>query len=333
MSILIIAEAGVNHNGNLDLARELISVASASGADFVKFQTFSADKLVTRYAQKAKYQRTESSDIESQYEMLKKLELSSSQLIELMQYADSVGIKLISTAFDSESADTLLELGQTIFKIPSGEITNLPYLRHVGSFRKSILLSTGMSDMQEISNAVDVLVESGTSKSDITVLHCTSAYPAPYSDVNLLAINTIRNTLEIAVGYSDHSLGIEVAISAAALGAAVIEKHFTVDKSLPGPDHKASLDPKELTQMVLSIRNIELALGNETKSISQSEVANRDVIRKSIVAKAPILKGEMFTINNLTTKRPGNGISPFMWDSIVGKFASRDYLIDEQIEE
>lgn len=331
MSILIIAEAGVNHNGNLDLARELISVASASGADFVKFQTFSADKLVTRYAQKAKYQITESSDIESQHEMLKKLELSSSQLIELMQYADSVGIKLISTAFDSESADTLLELGQTIFKIPSGEITNLPYLRHVGSFRKSILLSTGMSDMQEIRNAVDVLVESGTSKSDITVLHCTSAYPAPYPEVNLNAMQTIRDSLEIAVGYSDHTLGIEVAIAAAALGARVIEKHFTLNKNLPGPDHKSSLDPRELVQMVSAIRNIECALGREVKVIQKCEFENRDLARKSVVAAKQIARGELFSEDNLATKRPGTGISPMAWEILLGSQSLKDYDIDDFI--
>lgn len=333
MSIVIVAEAGVNHNGSIDLAIKLIDAASDSGADYVKFQTFDANRLVTKSAPKAEYQRTNSNDFESQLEMLRKLELSTSQLKDLISYADSRQIKLISTAFDQESADTLLDLGQTVFKIPSGEITNLPYLRHVGSFKREIYLSTGMSNMDEVIRAVEELINAGTPKTNITVLHCTSAYPAPLGDVNLRAIEEIRDVLDIDVGYSDHTIGIEVPIAAAALGATVIEKHFTIDKSLPGPDHKASLDKQELLHMVTVIRNIERALGDRSKRLSESEVSNRILIRKSIVAKVPISKGERLTTYNLTTKRPGTGISPLDWDQLIGTVAKKDYDVDEQIKQ
>jgi N,N'-diacetyllegionaminate synthase len=330
---MIIAEAGVNHNGELELAKKLIRVAAKSGADFVKFQTFNAERLVIKEVRKAKYQMQNSESSESQFEMLKRLELSEVMHRELIEESRDQGIGFISTAFDIESANMLLSFGQDIFKIPSGEITNLPYLRHIGSFGKRIILSSGISNLQEVKDALEVLTIAGTSKSQITVLHCASAYPVPFIDVNLLAMQTIKESLNVEVGYSDHTIGIEVSIAAVALGATVIEKHFTLDRNLPGPDHKASLEPDELNSMVTQIRNIEQALGDGVKRPMPSEMENIESIRRSIVAKRSIRKGEIFSELNLSVKRPGSGISPMDWDRIIGSKASRDFETDELIDE
>lgn len=333
MKTLIIAEAGVNHNGDINLAKKLIDAAVDAGADLVKFQTFNAEHLTTYSAPKADYQFLGTDTKESQYEMLRKLELTEAMHRELIAYCAELGIGFFSTGFDVDSIDMLVRLGQNLFKIPSGEITNLPYLRHIGQLNKFIILSTGMSNMEEIEEAIDVLVSSGTLRSKITVLHCTTSYPAPICDVNLRAMQGIKNKLNIDVGYSDHTLGIEIPIAAAALGATVIEKHFTIDRNLPGPDHKASLLPAELKAMVVGIRNIEDALGNGIKRLMPSEIGNRTIARKSIVARQSIQNGEVFTQNNLTTKRPGSGISPMKWDQILGRTADRDYFADELIDE
>jgi N,N'-diacetyllegionaminate synthase len=333
MKTMIIAEAGVNHNGELELAKKLIQVAAKSGADFVKFQTFYADRLVTKKVRKAQYQMQNSQYSESQFEMLKNLELTETMHSELIEESRVQGIGFISTAFDIESANMLLSLGQNIFKIPSGEITNLPYLRHIGSISKRVILSTGMSNLQEVKDALKVLESTGISKSQITVLHCASAYPAPVVDVNLLAMRTMKETLNVEVGYSDHTLGIEVSIAAVALGATVIEKHFTLDRNLPGPDHKASLEPDELNSMVTQIRNIEQALGDGVKRSMPSELENIDLIRRSIVANCSIREGEIFSALNLSVKRPGTGISPMEWDRLIGSKASRDFEADELIDE
>ena len=333
MKTMVISEAGVNHNGDLGLAKKLIEVAAKSGADYVKFQTFNAERLVTKKARKARYQMRNSNSSESQFEMLKRLELSETMHRELIEESGVQGIGFISTAFDIESANMLLLLGQDIFKIPSGEITNLPYLRHIGSFGKKIILSTGMSNLQEVSDSLKILEASGTPKSQITVLHCASAYPAPVSEVNLLAMQTIKDNLDVAVGYSDHTLGIEVSIAAVALGATVIEKHFTLDRNLPGPDHLASLEPDELKSMVSQIRNIEMALGVGVKRAMPSELENLSLVRRSIVANSSIRKGEIFSELNLAAKRPGTGISPMHWDRIIGSQATRDFHVDELIDE
>jgi N,N'-diacetyllegionaminate synthase len=332
MSIFIIAEAGVNHNGSIDIAKQLIDVAALSGADAVKFQTFDASRQVTRDAQKADYQKLNSDNEESQYTMLRKLELNESMHLELIEHCSNRNISFLSTAFDIQSIDLLVKLGQECFKIPSGEITNLPYLKNIGQLRKKIILSTGMSTMNEIEAAIEVIEQAGTPRSKITVLHCTSEYPAPMNEVNLLAMNSIRDKFGLAVGYSDHTDGIEVAIAASAMGACVIEKHFTLDKNLPGPDHKASLEPAQLESMVKSIRNIELALGDGIKGISPSEKKNIMIARKSLVASKVIKAGEVFTNENITAKRPGTGISPMLWDELVGKVARRNYKADEIIE-
>jgi N,N'-diacetyllegionaminate synthase len=333
MKTLIIAEAGVNHNGDLDLAKNLIKVAANSGADFVKFQFFSAGRLVTKEARKARYQLQNAPDGDSQFEMIRDLEISEEMYRELIDEAELYGIGIFSTAFDIESADSLVACGQNLFKIPSGEITNLPYLRHIGTFGKRIILSTGMSSLEEVETAIDVLSLAGTPKAKITVLHCTSSYPAPFADINLLAMQTLREKLEVKVGYSDHTLGTEVAIAAVALGAEIIEKHFTLDRNLPGPDQRASLEPGELKLMVSQIRKIELALGDGVKRPLPSEMENIDLVRKSIVTKVPISKGELFSESNITTKRPGTGISPMRWESIIGSRASRDYDADELIDD
>lgn len=333
MRTLIIAEAGVNHNGDMRLAKKLIEVAAESGADYVKFQTFRANQLATKIARKAQYQIQESSSSESQLEMLRSLELSEEMHRELIDESIVQGIGFISTAFDNESVDMLLSFGQSIFKIPSGEITNLPFLRYIGSLRKRVIVSTGMSNLKEVREAVCALELAGTPRSNVTVLHCTSSYPAPSPDVNLRAIQTLRDNLGLSIGYSDHTLGTEVAIAAVALGAEVIEKHFTLNRMLPGPDHKASLEPDELSLMVRQIRNLEEALGDGVKGITPSEMENLDLVRKSIVAKHPIAKGEIFTELNLTTKRPGTGISPMEWDRIIGTKARRDFREDELIDE
>lgn len=332
MKTLIIAEAGVNHNGDLALARKLIEVAAAAGADRVKFQTFSADALVTTQASKAEYQMHGTDSDESQHEMLRRLELSRGMHDELIAHCKAQGIEFFSTGFDLESVDLLARLGLESFKIPSGEITNLPYLRRVGSYGKQVILSTGMSSLGDIEAALIALEGAGTPRDRITVLHCTTEYPAPVAEVNLRAMLTIQRAFGVAVGYSDHTPGTEVAIAAVALGATVIEKHFTLDRNLPGPDHKASLEPDELRSMIAAIRNVEQALGDGIKHASPSELKNRSVGRKSIVAAQAIEPGEIFSSENLTTKRPGTGISPMRWDELLGKRASRRYRPDELIE-
>jgi len=332
MSVFIIAEAGVNHNGSLELAKKLIDVAVDAGVDAVKFQTFKTENLVSKNAQKAEYQKEnmKNSD-DNQFSMLKKLELDVDTHYELIKYCNSKNIMFLSTPFDLDSIDLLSRLGLPIFKIPSGEITNLPYLRKIGTLKKQVILSTGMADIGEIEDALDVLIASGTSKEKITVLHANTMYPTPMEDVNLRAMVTIGNTFDIAYGYSDHTLGIEVDIASVAMGATVIEKHFTLDKSMEGPDHKASLEPSELKAMVKAIRNIEIALGSKVKKASKSEQPNIEISRKSIVAKTKIRKGEMFTKENITIKRPGNGINPMRWDEILGTYVSKDYKIDDLI--
>jgi len=332
MRTFIIAEAGVNHNGFLAIAKKLVDSASDAGADAIKFQTFNAEKMVSIYAPKAEYQKKTTGTNESQLEMLRKLELDESAHKELFDYCKQKNILFMSTPFDLESISLLNKLGLEIFKIPSGEITNLPYLREIGSLKKRVILSTGMAEMEEIKNAVDIITESGTPKENITVLHCNTEYPSPYEDVNLLAMLTIKEVFNVHIGYSDHTIGIEIPIAATALGATIIEKHFTLDKNMEGPDHKASLDPDELTVMVRSIRNIEKALGNGIKKPSPSELKNRVIARKSIVAYKDIIQGEVFSCENLTVKRPGTGINPMKWDSILGKTARRDFKKDEVIE-
>lgn len=331
MKTVIIAEAGVNHNGDLVLAHKLIDVAAEAGADFVKFQTFSADRLVTTQAKKADYQTQTTDAQESQYAMIRRLELTPEMHKTLIEHCKLRGIQFFSTAFDIASLDLLVELGLNFFKIPSGEITNLPYLRHIGRFAKPVILSTGMATLEEVEAALQVLEQAGTARGKITVLHCTTEYPTPMTDVNLRAMQTLHNTFGVAVGYSDHTLGIEVATAAVALGAAVIEKHFTLDRNLSGPDHKASLEPHELKAMVTAIRNIEKALGNGMKRPSQSEIKNREIARKSLVAACAIRAGEVFNEKNLAVKRPGTGVSPMRWDEVLGCKASRDFMPDELI--
>ena len=332
MKTFIIAEAGVNHNGDVVIAKKLVDAAVEAGADAVKFQTFKAGKIVTAAAAKAIYQAENTGAAETQLEMLKKLELSEEAHKELISYCRDKGIIFLSTPFDHESIAMLDNLGLEIFKIPSGEITNLPYLREVGRLKKKIILSTGMADMEEIEDAINALTKSGVQKDDITVLHCNTEYPTPFQDVNLLAMLMIRDVFKVKVGYSDHTLGIETPIAAVALGATVIEKHFTIDKKMKGPDHKASLDPLELKAMVHAVRNIEKALGNGIKKPSRSEMKNIQVVRKSIVAAKDIKKGETFGEGNITVKRPAGGISPMKWDNILGKRAKRDFKEDELIE-
>jgi N,N'-diacetyllegionaminate synthase len=329
---LIIAEAGVNHNGSMELAKKLIDVAALAGADYVKFQTFKAENLVTQTADKADYQKELMDESETQFEMIKRLELDKSAHVELISYCKQKNIQFLSTAFDIESIDLLSELDIPFYKIPSGEITNLPYLRYVGGMEKPIIMSTGMCTLDEIRTALNILLEVGSKKDQITILHCNTEYPTPFEDVNLKAMLTIRDELGVSVGYSDHTLGIDIPIAAVAMGAAVIEKHFTLDRKLPGPDHKASLNPKELKAMVNGIQNIEKSLGDGIKVPSPSEQKNISVARKSIVARKYIKKGEFFTNDNLTVKRPGSGISPMDWDKVIGKRAERDYRRDTLIE-
>jgi N,N'-diacetyllegionaminate synthase len=330
-SVFIIAEAGVNHNGSIEIARKMIDAATEAGTDAVKFQTFEAERFVSSMAPKAEYQKRTTSKLESQLEMLKSLELDVNSHGELIDYCKGKGIIFLSSPFDLESVELLDEFGLEIFKIPSGEITNMPLLRKIGRLKRKIILSTGMADLEEIKVALDVLIEAGTQKRDITVLHCNTQYPTPIEDVNLRAMLTIKNTFDVKVGYSDHTLGIEVPISAVALGASVIEKHFTLDRNMDGPDHKTSLNPDELKAMVDAIRNIEKALGNGIKAPAPSELKNKPIVRKSIVAAKPISQGEVFTEQNITTKRPATGISPIEWDNVVGKIANRDFKRDEPI--
>jgi len=332
MSVFIIAEAGVNHNGSVELAKKLIDVAVESGVDAVKFQTFKAEKLVSKDAKKAEYQQKNiDNNDDSQYNMLKKLELDLDTHKELITYCNSKNIMFLSTPFDSDSIKLLDSLGLTIFKIPSGEITNLPYLREIGSLDKKVILSTGMADIGEIEDALDILLKAGTKKENITILHANTMYPTPMEDVNLKAMVTIGKTFNVTYGYSDHTLGVEVPTASVAMGASVIEKHFTLDKTMEGPDHKASLEPDELKEMVKAIRNIEKAMGNGIKKPSKSETPNIEIARKSIVANCSIKKGELLTEDNLTIKRPANGISPMRWDEVVGSVAGKDYTEDELI--
>jgi N,N'-diacetyllegionaminate synthase len=331
MSVFIIAEAGVNHNGSIDLAKQLIDVAVDSDADAVKFQTFKAEKLVSKNAQKADYQKQTTDASESQFDMIKKLELDMETHKELIAYCQEKDIIFLSTPFDHESIDMLNNLGLKIFKIPSGEITNLPYLKHIGSLEKQVILSTGMSNLQEVEDALNILVDAGTPKENITILHANTMYPTPMEDVNLNAMLTIQKEFGVAIGYSDHTLGIEVDIAAVTMGASCIEKHFTLDKAMDGPDHKASLEPEELKTMVVSIRNIEKALGSSEKKPSPSESVNIEIARKSIVAKQDIKKGDLLTDANIAVKRPGNGISPMKWDDVVNSIATKSYNTDDLI--
>ncbi len=328
--IFLIAEAGVNHNGDIETARKLVDAAVAAEADAVKFQTFKAETLVCRQAPKAAYQMETTDQKESQFEMLKKLELTPQMHEELMAYCRQKHIMFLSTPFDVDSLHYLVECGLEIIKIPSGEITNYPLLREAAKSGKKLILSTGMSDLEEIRSAVEVLKEYGAE--DVTVLHCNTEYPTPYSDVNLKAMRTIEEEIGVAAGYSDHTPGMEAAIAAAALGASVIEKHFTLDRNMEGPDHKASLEPDELAEMIRAVRHVEQALGDGRKTPSGSEKKNMPIARKSIVARCGIKKGERFTEENLTAKRPGTGISPMRWNELIGQEAKRDFAEDEMIE-
>ncbi|WP_455949227.1 N-acetylneuraminate synthase [Helicobacter pullorum] len=330
--VFIIAEAGVNHNGNIEIAKRLIEIASEAGADAVKFQTFKTENCITSYAPKANYQIQTTGQSENQYEMVKKLELDIKSHRILMDYCKQKNIMFLSTAFDLDSVDLLDELGLEIFKIPSGEITNLPYLRKIAKLNKKIILSTGMANLGEIENAVNILVENGTKREKVTVLHCNTEYPTPICDVNLKAMLTIKEAFKVPVGYSDHTLGINIPLAAVTMGAEVIEKHITLDKNMDGPDHRASLEPHELKEMVVAIREIEKALGDGIKKTMKSEEDNKLLGRKSIVAITPIKKGEILSEVNLGVKRPGNGISPMEWDRVIGSKAIRDFQIDEQIE-
>jgi N,N'-diacetyllegionaminate synthase len=329
---IVIAEAGVNHNGSVQLAKRLIDAAAAAGADYVKFQTFDAGKLSSERAKKADYQIKTANDNESQREMLEKLMLSAENHHELIDYCRSKKIKFLSAAFDLESVEFLSTLDLDFWKIPSGEITNYPYLKKIAQTHKPVVLSSGMSTLEDIRNALNILAQNGVKKDEITVLHCNTEYPTPFEDVNLRAMTYIAKELCVKTGYSDHTSGIEIPIAAAALGATVIEKHFTLDRSMEGPDHKASLEPDELKAMVRAIRNVETALGVENKTVTESERKNMTIARKSIVAAVDIRQGEIFTEGNITVKRPGNGISPMLWDEILGKTAVRDFREDELIE-
>lgn len=327
--VLIIAEAGVNHNGDINIAKRLIDEAKRSGADIVKFQTFNPQKLASKYATMAEYQKDNLGREESQEAMLSKLTLSWGEYVELAEYCKKIGIKFLSTPFESESIHFLDDL-QDIWKIPSGEITNYPYLVDIAKTGKEVILSTGMSNIDEVKGAIEVLKKHGAGK--ITLLHCTTNYPTPMDDVNLRAMLTLERECGCAVGYSDHTQGIEVPIAAVAMGATVIEKHFTLDRNMDGPDHKASLEPDELKAMVSAIRNVEKAMGDGNKVPSPSEMANIAVARKSIIAAKDIRAGEIFSEENLTTKRPGTGINPMRWNEVLGQKAKRDFAEDELIE-
>lgn len=331
MKTVIIAEAGVNHNGDLALAKRLVAAAADAGADFVKFQTFAADRIISSNAPKARYQLDATDPTESQHEMVRKLELDRGAHLLLLEECRSRRIGFFSTAFDLESFDLLVELGLEMVKVPSGEITNLPYLRHVSRLGLPLILSTGMSNLGEIEAALAAVESAGTPRSRITVLHCTTEYPAPLDEVNLQAMVSLRQAFKVNVGYSDHTVGIHVPIAAVALGATVIEKHLTLDRTLPGPDHMASLEPHEFKDMVTAIRNVERAMGDGVKRPTASELKNRDVARKSLVATQPIAKGQTFGAANMTAKRPGTGISPMRWDEVCGQVATRAFAVDEMI--
>ncbi len=329
--VFIIAEAGVNHNGSLRIAKKMVDSAAFSGVDAIKFQAFHAGSFVSAFAPKAYYQQKATEKEESQLSMLKRLELSDKELFKISERCRKKGVRIILSPFDLRSIDVLVNLGIEIIKIPSGEITDLPYLRKVGALRKKIIMSTGMSNMKEVRDAVNVLVESGTSREDITLLHCNTDYPSSFEDVNLRAMADMKNKLKVKTGYSDHTPGIEASLAAVALGASVIEKHFTLDRNMPGPDHGSSLEPNELNQMVDCVRNIEKALGSGGKEPSGSELKNITAVRKSIVAARDIRKNEVFTEENITVKRPGTGISPMEWDRVLGKRASKSFVKDEII--
>lgn len=329
MSVVIIAEAGVNHNGSMELAKEMICAAKSAGADYVKFQTFVPEALVSKDAKKAEYQKETTGTEETQLQMLQKLALTKQNFIDLKEYCEEVGIGFLSTPFDIESLIFLEKLEMDFWKLPSGEVTNLPYLEKIGKTGRKIVMSTGMCELNEVEAAIKVLEECGAE--DITVLQCNTEYPTPFSDVNLMAMCEMREKLKKPVGYSDHTEGIEAVIAAVALGASVIEKHFTLDKRMAGPDHRASLEPKEMADMVRAVRNIEKSLGDGKKRRTASEEDNCVVARKSIVAKKAIKKGEFFTEENLTVKRPGNGISPMRWHEVIGSRAQKDYISDELI--
>ena len=331
MNTKIIAEAGVNHNGQIETALELIKVAAEAGADVVKFQSFKAASLATRSSQKANYQRQRTSATETQFEMLKKLELTDDMHDRIAEHCKKFNIEFLSTAFDAASLYYLQKFNPKVVKIPSGEINNLPYLRFVGGLKKPVIMSTGMATLEEITEAIEVLYTEGLEPKDLTLLHCTTEYPAPMKDVNLNVILKLRDLFGVSVGYSDHTAGYEVAVAAVAIGATVIEKHFTLDKNMSGPDHRASLSPQQLKEMITAIRNIEVALGNENKVVTQSEKKNRLVVRKSIVATKLIRKGEEFTEFNLGVKRPGMGINPMCWDKVLGTVACKDFEIDDMI--
>ena len=328
--VYIIAEAGVNHNGNLKIAKEMVLAAKQAGADAIKFQTFVTENLVTRNAQTAEYQKQNTGKQETQFEMLKKLELSYEDYRELKEVCSEAGIEFLSTPFDIESIKILEKLDIDKFKVPSGEITNYPYLVQIAQTGKPVIMSSGMCTWTEIADAVQVLRAHGTT--ELSLLHCTTEYPAPYDEVNLKVINAMQEKFEVTVGYSDHTQGIEIAVAAVAMGAEIIEKHFTLSRDMEGPDHKASLEPEELKAMVQAIRNVEKAIGNSEKRPSQSEIQNMKIVRKSIVAKRDIKAGELFSEKNLTTKRPGTGISPMMWETVIGHTAVRNFEKDECIE-
>ncbi|WP_129597529.1 N-acetylneuraminate synthase [Anaerophilus nitritogenes] len=330
MSVYVIAEAGVNHNGSLKLAKMMVDKAKEAGADCIKFQTFISKNIVSKNAQKAEYQKYHTDENESQFDMLKKLELSFDEFVELIEYCREKDIEFLSTAFDFDSIDFLNSLNMKKWKIPSGDITNLPYLMKIAKLGKPVILSTGMSTMEDIKVAISVLKENGSG--EITVLHCTTEYPTPYEDVNLKAMKTIEAEFDVSVGYSDHTRGIEIPIAAIAMGANVIEKHFTLDRNMEGPDHKASLEPIELKAMVTAIRNVEIAIGSGEKKPAKSEIKNMEIARKSIIASRKISKGEVFTEVNITVKRPGSGISPMRWFDVIGKIATRNFEEDELIE-
>lgn len=328
--VLIIAEAGVNHNGDLDTALKMVEVAKEFGADAIKFQTGLPDLVISKYAPKAEYQKKETGADENQKDMCKSISLPLEDFITIRDHCNEVGIEFLSTPFDLISIDYLNDLGVRLMKAPSGEVTNLPYLEKMASTGKDIILSTGMSTLEEVATAVDILKKNGAG--EITLLHCTTEYPAPICDVNLKAMLTLGKELNVPYGYSDHTKGIEVSVAAVALGATVIEKHFTLDRNMTGPDHKASLEPDEFAQLVKSVRNVELALGDGNKVPKESEIPNKIVARRSIIAKVDIKKGDVFTEENIIAKRPGNGISPMRWYELIGKTASRDYGEDELID-
>ena len=335
--VFIVAEIGCNHNGSKDLAREMVIKAKECGVDAVKFQTFKADALISCYAPKAEYQKETTGTVESQLEMTKKLELSHDDLIELKAYAESLGLVVFSTPFDLDSVDFLNSIGQSLWKIPSGEITNLPYLKRIGAIKidnKKIILSSGMATIDEIKTCIGVLVEAGTNENDIILLHCNTEYPTPDKDVNILAINDLKEQFpNVSIGFSDHSVGYVAAVGAAILGVSLIEKHFTLDKNFAGPDHKASATPEELKALVENVRRIEVMAGSSKRIVTESERKNKIVARKSIVAARNIVKGEILTEENITCKRPGNGISPMKWYDILGKVAEKDFRTDELIEQ